>query len=162
MLTSKIHLRIAGVAIALASTFAFAQQPAAPPLSVQSLTTFASSAEVAALIEKSKSERKPGQTIVSQKILQFAPYAAMLEYRPAAGNAALHETEAEMMYVIEGSATFVTGGKLVGTAIEGGTARKISKGDFLVVPEGTPHWFSAVDGTITLMTFKVPRGAAAR
>ena len=50
-----------------------------------------------------------------------------------------------MMYVIDGSATLVTGGKLTGKAIEGGDVRTVSKGDFLVVPEGTPHWFSAVN-----------------
>jgi mannose-6-phosphate isomerase-like protein (cupin superfamily) len=132
-----------------------AQNPVASP--VASMKTFASSADVTALIAKAKSERKDGQANVIEKILQFAPYVANLEYRASAGAAAVHPAEAEMMYVIEGQATFVTGGKLTGTTIAGGTSQTVSKGDFLVVPEGTPHWFSAIDTTLVLMTIKMPR-----
>jgi mannose-6-phosphate isomerase-like protein (cupin superfamily) len=69
--------------------------------------------------------------------------------------------------VVDGSATLVTGGKLVneksngdnlsGTAIEGGSPRQVAKGDFVIVPENTPHWFSTINGTITLMSFRLPR-----
>jgi mannose-6-phosphate isomerase-like protein (cupin superfamily) len=141
-----------GLVFGLLSTILIAQPPPAP------MTTFASSAEVAALIAKAKSERKEGQAIVIEKILQFAPYSANLEYRASAGAAAVHAKEAEMMYVIDGSGTLVTGGKLTGTTIEGGDTRTVSKGDFLVVPEGTPHWFSAIQSTLVLMTIKMPRG----
>ena len=137
-----------------ASLLAGTLQAQTPPAS---LKTFASSADVQALIAKAKNERKEGQAIVIEPILQFAPFVANLEYRPSAGAAAVHPDQAEMMYVIEGSATSVTGGKLTGKAIEGGDVRTVSKGDFLVVPEGTPHWFSAVNTTLVLMTFKVPR-----
>lgn len=47
---------------------------------------------------------------------------------------------------------------MTGKTIEGGDSRTVSKGDFLVVPEGTPHWFSAIDSTLVLMTIKMPRG----
>ena len=124
------------------------------------MKTFTSSAEVTALIAKAKGERKDGQAIVIEPILQFAPYSANLEYRASAGAAAVHPKDAEMIYVIEGSATFVSGGKLTGATIQGGETRAVSKGDFLVVPEGTPHWFSAVDGAVVLMTIKMPRGGA--
>ena len=133
--------------------------PAQTPAPAASLKTFASSADVQALIAKAKSEHKDGQAIVTEPILQFAPYTATLEYRASAGAAAVHPDQAEMMYVIEGSGTLVTGGKLTGKTIEGGESRTVSKGDFLVVPEGTPHWFSAVNPTLVLMTFKAPRGA---
>jgi hypothetical protein len=33
----------------------------------------------------------------------------------------------------------------------------VTKGDFMLVPEGTPHWFSSVDGSITLMSIHLPR-----
>ena len=103
-----------------------------------------------------------------ESILQLAPYGAHLEYRASIGPAAIHEREAEFMYVIDGSATMVTGGKLVdekrtnpanlsGTGIEGGASRTVAKGDFIMVPEGTPHWFSAIDGAVVLMTIHVPR-----
>lgn len=141
---------------------AHAQAPA------DAMKVFASSADVTALAAQAKSERKEGQALVSKPILRLAPYTASLEYRASVGPAAIHVKEAEFFYVIDGSATMVTGGKLVGethpnpdnmngTAIEGGTSRTVSKGDFIVVPENTAHWFSAINGSITLMSLHVPR-----
>jgi mannose-6-phosphate isomerase-like protein (cupin superfamily) len=155
------------VCLTLMTVAAMAQQPSA-----QSIRTFASSADVAALREKAKSERKDGQPTVSKPILQFAPYSANLEYRVAVGPASVHEREAEMFYVIDGGATLVTGGKLVnekrtnaenlgGTGIEGGASQAVAKGDFIVVPENTPHWFSAIQGTVVLMSLHLPRPVAA-
>jgi len=152
--------------IVLAATLAaslMAQQPAAPK-------TFASAADVAALMAKAKSDRKQDQANFIQQILTLAPYNANLEYRAAVGPAAVHEKEAEMFFVIDGSGTLVTGGKLVGetrtnaenlsgTAIEGGTTRNVAKGDYFIVPEGAPHWFSKINGTLVLMSIHVPRTA---
>ena len=129
--------------------------------------TYASSADVQAMIAKAKSERKD-QPLIAQRILQLAPYSANLEYRASVGPAAVHEKEAELFYVIDGGGVLVTGGKLVnekranaenlnGTAIEGGMTRKIAKGDFAIVPENTPHWFSQIDGVLVLMSLHVPR-----
>ena len=120
------------------------------------------------MIAKAKSERKADQPLFLQPLLQFAPYAANLEYRAVVGPAAVHEKEAELFYVVDGSGTMVTGGKLVnekrtnaenlsGTGIEGGASRTVAKGDFIMVPEGTPHWFSTINGNITLMSFRLPR-----
>jgi mannose-6-phosphate isomerase-like protein (cupin superfamily) len=148
-----------------------AQQPAAAnPGEV--LKTMVSSADVAALVAKAKSERKEGQALIAQPLLRLAPYNVSLEYRAAVANAAVHEREAELFYVIDGSATIVTGGKLAdekrtnaenlsGTGIAGGTSRHIAKGDFVMVPENTPHWFSAIDGSIVLMSLHLPRAATA-
>jgi mannose-6-phosphate isomerase-like protein (cupin superfamily) len=126
-----------------------------------------SAADVQAMIEKAKSTRKPDQALMAQSMIQLAPYNVSLEYRAAVANAAVHETEAELFYVIDGSATLVTGGKLTketrtnaanltGAGIEGGTPRRVAKGDFIMVPEGVPHWFSAIDGTIVLMSLHLP------
>jgi mannose-6-phosphate isomerase-like protein (cupin superfamily) len=139
---------------------AFAQAPAAAS------RTMVSAAEVQAMIAKAKSDRKD-QPIIAQSLLQLAPYNVSLEYRASVGNAAVHETEAELFYVVDGSATLVTGGKLTeekrtnaenlsGTGIAGGESRKVAKGDFVMVPEKTPHWFSAIDGTVVLMSLHLP------
>src|SRR5258708_6191848 len=77
------------------------------------MKTFASSSDVSALIAKAKSERKQDQPTFAQPIVQLAPYNASLEYRAAVGPAAVHEKDAELFYVIDGSGTLVTGGKLV-------------------------------------------------
>lgn len=159
-----------GLAVAFVALTAGAQTPAAQA-PAQSMKLVASSADVAAMIAKAKSERKEGQPLVAQPLLQFAPYAANLEYRASVGPAAVHQTEAEMFYVVDGAATMVTGGKLVeekrtnaanlsGTGIEGGTSRRVAKGDFIVVPENTAHWFSAIDGSITLMSLHLPRSGS--
>jgi mannose-6-phosphate isomerase-like protein (cupin superfamily) len=129
--------------------------------------TFCSAAEIQMLIAQARTERKDGQAIVSKRILQLAPYHASLEYRPSIGKAATHEREAELMYVIEGAGTIVTGGALVqpvriddanlsGASIEGGNPRNLTKGDVVLVPENTPHWISATDGSLVLLTMHVP------
>jgi mannose-6-phosphate isomerase-like protein (cupin superfamily) len=129
---------------------------------------FSSSADIQALIAKAKSERKNNAPLVSEPILALAPYKANLEYRASVGTAAIHDTEAEFFYVIQGSATLVTGGMLVNpthpnatnssaAAIDGGASRTVSPGDFFVVPQGTAHWFSAIPDTLVLMTLHVPR-----
>jgi mannose-6-phosphate isomerase-like protein (cupin superfamily) len=147
-------------------------QQTAPP--AQGLKTFASSADVAALAAKAKATRKPDQANLVQPLLQLAPYTANLEYRAGVANAAVHEKEAELFYVVDGAGTMVTGGKLTaenrtntenlsGSGIEGGQTRRVTKGDFIMVPENTPHWFSAIEGSLTLMSIHLPRaGAPAR
>ena len=157
---------VVSLALTLAATVAVAQQPAQSGAAM--MKTFASSSDVAALIAKAKADRKEGQPTVSEPIMRLAPYNVNLEYRTAVAPAALHEKDAEMFYVIDGSATMVTGGKLVdekrtneanlsGASIEGGNSRHIAKGDFIFVPENTPHGFSSIDGTLIVMTFHVPR-----
>jgi mannose-6-phosphate isomerase-like protein (cupin superfamily) len=154
--------------VALLVVFAAnAQQGAAAPPAGK---TMVSAAEVTALIAKAKAERKD-QPIIAQSLLQLAPYNVSLEYRASVGAAAVHETEAELFYVVDGSATLVTGGKLkeekrtnpenlTGTGIDGGESRHVAKGDFVMVPDHTPHWFSKIDGTVVLMSLHLPLHAA--
>ena len=161
------HLLFGVVLIALAPV-AWAQQAAAPAPKL-----FTSSADLTAMIAKAKSDRKPDQANFAQPILQLAPYNANLEYRVAGINApaSVHEREAEMFFVVEGSGTLVTGGtlkderrtnpdNLSGSAIDGGARRRVGKGDFIMVPEGTPHWFGDIDGALVLMSVHLPHAAA--
>ena len=93
------------------------------------------------MMAKAKNERKQDQANYIQGILRLAPYSANLEYRAAVGPAAVHEKEAEMFYVIDGSGTLVTGGKLAGetrngdnltgTAIENGNTQSRRQGRLL-------------------------------
>jgi mannose-6-phosphate isomerase-like protein (cupin superfamily) len=125
------------------------------------------------MINKARSERKPDQANFIQPLLQAAPYSVNLEYRVknVDGTAAVHETEAEVFYVLEGTATLTIGGKLrdekrsnptnlSGTGIDGGASRRIAKGDFFLVPENTPHQFTEAADALVLMSLHVPRGAA--
>jgi mannose-6-phosphate isomerase-like protein (cupin superfamily) len=161
---------LAGLTLLVASSAAFAQQPAgqAPSSAAPPRTTMVSASDVAALIAKAKVDRKDTQALLAQSMIRLEPYNVSLEYRAAVANAAVHETEAELFYVVDGSAMLVTGGKLKnetrtnaanlsGSGIEGGVSRHVAKGDFIMVPEGTPHWFSAIDGTVVLMSLHLPR-----
>jgi mannose-6-phosphate isomerase-like protein (cupin superfamily) len=163
-----MRARLTTLLLMLVTAALVAQMPAQQTTKQAPVTkTYTSAADIAAMMTKAKNERKQDQATFSQPILQLAPYGANLEYRAAVGPAAVHEKEAEMFYVIDGSGTLVTGGKLVGetrngenltgTAIDGGDTRAVAKGDFFIVPENTPHWFSKINGTLVLMSLHVPR-----
>jgi mannose-6-phosphate isomerase-like protein (cupin superfamily) len=145
-----------------------AQQPAKQAKQPPANKTYVSASDVTAMMAKAKNERKQDQANFIQGLLQLAPYTANLEYRAVVGPAAVHEKEAELFYVIDGGGTLVTGGKLAGetrtnaenlsgTAIDGGDTQAVAKGDFFIVPENTPHWFSKINGTLVLMSLHVPR-----
>jgi len=165
-----MRAHVLGTIVLLLSSAAFVQQPAAQgPAPVK---LFAGSADVTAMIAKAKAERKPDQANFVQPIVQLAPYNANLEYRAAGvtAPASVHEREAEMFFVVEGSGTLVTGGtlrdekrtnaeNLTGSAIEGGTPRRVAKGDWVMVPEKTAHWFTQIDGALVLMSIHLPHAA---
>src|SRR5207237_7942824 len=103
-----------------------------------------------------------------------ARYTANLEYRVAGVNApaSVHEREAEMFYVVEGSGTLVTGGtlreekrtnaeNLSGSGIDGGASRRVAKGDWVMVPEKRPHGFTQAEGASGQMPSHVPEAPAA-
>jgi mannose-6-phosphate isomerase-like protein (cupin superfamily) len=148
----------------------------APPSAAQNTPPpaklFAGSADVTAMIAKAKAERKPDQANFVQPIVRLAPYNGNLEYRVSGVNApaSVHEREAEMFYVVEGSGTLVTGGtlreekrtnaeNLSGSAIDGGTPRRLVKGDWVMVPEKTAHWFTQIESTLVLMSIHLPLAA---
>ncbi len=159
----------ASPAVPSAAKVALPQAPGAQ-MDGPMMKTYASAADVQALLAKAKAERKEGQVMVAERILSLAPYVTNLEYRPIEGAVAVHEKEAEMVYVIDGTGTLTTGGKVVGekrtndanlsgTSIDGGSAQAINKGDFAIIPENTPHQFKPSGGPLVLMTFHVPRTA---
>src|SRR5580698_1249330 len=156
---------VAALATAQQSNQQLAQQPE---------KTFTSAADVDAMIAKAKSERTPDQANFLQPLLRLAPYAVNLEYRVEGIDtpATVHEKEAELIFVVDGAATFTTGGKLIGekrtnatnlsgTAIEGGTPQRISKGDYIFVTENTPHSFTKTQGRLVIMSVHVPRSRSA-
>lgn len=92
-------------------------------------------------------------------------YMVHASHRDKAGVVEVHEQDADIIYVLEGSATLVTGGEIIGgktiapgeirgADIKGGETRTISKGDVLIVPAGTPHWFKEVPGPINYYVVK--------
>lgn len=90
------------------------------------------------------------------------PYAPA-DYRP---DAEVHEKEADLFYVIDGSATLVTGGTVVdgrltgpgqirGSKVDGGVRHHLGKGDVMWVPAGVPHWFPEIPQPLSYLLVKV-------
>ena len=93
-------------------------------------------------------------------------YQVHTSHREAAGQVEVHVKDTDIIYMLEGSTTFVTGGTMIGgkptapdeirgTNVEGGDTRTLTKGDVIVVPKGTPHWFKDVAGTVLYYVVKV-------
>jgi mannose-6-phosphate isomerase-like protein (cupin superfamily) len=159
---------VLGLACGSAALAQSAAPPAAPAAPL--IKTFTSSAELTAMLAKADKDRKPGQANFNQPVLSLAPYRAVLESRVAPTPPLTHTNDAEILVIVDGSATFVVGGALVdgkpsanganisGTAITGGTSMKIAKGDWVIVPENTPHWFQVIDGKMSMVSLHLPRG----
>jgi mannose-6-phosphate isomerase-like protein (cupin superfamily) len=93
-------------------------------------------------------------------------YLVMSVKRTVPGQSEVHAKETDVFYVIDGAATFITGGTLVdgkttapdqirGSSIKGGESRHVAKGDVITIPKGVPHWVSAVEGSVTYIVVKV-------
>ena len=92
-------------------------------------------------------------------------YTVSMASRSGAGQVEVHEKETDIFYVTDGEATFITGGtmiggkvsrpnQLLGTDIQGGETHHLSRGDVIVIPAGTPHWFKEVPNSIKYFMVK--------
>jgi mannose-6-phosphate isomerase-like protein (cupin superfamily) len=121
---------------------------------------------------------KPGPTYMdSQRVLDnfdkknanpLIPgdaYNVQTNKRTANGNIEIHEKETDIFYVMDGSATIIVGGtaveprptrpgQMTAKDIQNGQSYNLKKGDVLVIPAGTPHWFKQVNGSINYLTVK--------
>lgn len=90
------------------------------------------------------------------------PYSPA-DYRP---DVEIHENEADLFYIVEGRATQVLGGTIVGSRqtgpgqirglkIDGGQTYKLGKGDVMWVPAGMPHWFPEIPEPLRYLLVKV-------
>jgi quercetin dioxygenase-like cupin family protein len=95
-------------------------------------------------------------------------FRVMTASRTAGGDAELHANDIDIFHVLEGSATFVTGGTMMGahetapgetrgSALEGGSSLTLGAGDVITIQAGVPHWFKAVDGHVRYFVVKVKR-----
>ena len=93
-------------------------------------------------------------------------YMVHTSRRDKPGQAEIHTIDTDIIYVMQGTATFITGGAAVdakeiapneirGSRIDGGDARQLKKGDVIIVPNNTPHWFKDVSGEFLYYTIKV-------
>jgi mannose-6-phosphate isomerase-like protein (cupin superfamily) len=95
-------------------------------------------------------------------------FKVMAGRRTGPGEVEIHEQDTDIFYIVEGSATFVTGGKAIdqhssgpgemrAKEIVGGEDHQLNKGDVIVIPNGIPHWFKEVNGTFLYYMVKVSK-----
>ncbi|MFY9856342.1 MAG: cupin domain-containing protein [Terracidiphilus sp.] len=110
---------------------------------------------------------KNGDGSASETLKEYPRHCAMLLFRSRDGEAEVHENFADVFYVLEGRATLVTGGAVVGartvgpgetrgSSVEGGVRQELRTGDVAHVPAGVPHqMLVAGDKTVTCLVLKV-------
>jgi len=93
-------------------------------------------------------------------------YMVHASHRDKPGMAEIHTKDTDIIYVLDGTTTFVTGGTAVdpkniapdeirGASISGGDSRTLRKGDVIIVPNGVPHWFKEIPGPFNYYVVKV-------
>jgi mannose-6-phosphate isomerase-like protein (cupin superfamily) len=109
---------------------------------------------------------------VADALAKGGPLAATKAYtisgshRNGPGQVEVHEKETDILYIMDGEATFVTGGTMVGgkmtkagqwlgTDITGGQSHHMVKGDVITIPAGMPHWFKEVPKSVSYFVVKV-------
>ena len=138
-------MKLIGFLIAAAFVLAAADKPAA--------VTYVDHDKVAEALAK------------GSRIAAGSDYSASGARRTGPGQVEVHEKETDIFYVMEGEATFITGGTVVngkvsrpdqilGTDIQGGETHHLAKGDVIVIPAGTPHWFKQIPKSIKYFTVK--------
>lgn len=99
-------------------------------------------------------------------LLETSHYKVHASHRDKTGMVEVHAKDTDIIYVLEGTATIVTGGTMVGgqttapdeirgTSIDGGETRKLVKGDVFIIPNGVPHWFKVVTNPFNYYVVKV-------
>lgn len=156
---------VTAAVLSLATTAALAQTP--PP------AVDITAADIKAFIDKLPKDRVSDLPI---RVATVGSYKVGLYgvFRPKSvpGDAILHETSVtEIYYMLEGTGTLVTGGKLVnekpvqtspntkrpnrrGERIDGGVSRKVVPGDVIIIPGHLPHWWSQLDGDIKYLIYR--------
>ena len=134
-----------------------AQGPGGPP------AIYKSAAEIEATLKKMGAVAKTGAAATVSEGIVVRRRSASDE----AQFAIIHPLSIEIYQIVDGSATLVTGGTLAlpltdsapdlvrSTSIKDGETRKVGKNDVVVMPPGTPHWFSQIDGTITYLEARI-------
>jgi len=93
-------------------------------------------------------------------------YMVHASHRDKAGMVEIHEQDTDIVYVLKGSATLITGGKPEGIktiaphefrapTVNGGETRTLMPGDVVIIPNGVPHWFKEVQAPFDYYVVKV-------
>ena len=132
--------------------------------------TFISKEDHEAVLKKQIAENVVDQPIKASNVVGGKASVARLRRTKPEASALIHDYVTETYYIMSGSGTFVTGGSLGGAkptdlsnvnagmsqtgARIGGEAHRVKPGDIVIVPAGTPHSFSELDGPIEYLVYR--------
>ena len=99
-------------------------------------------------------------------LLDTARYKLDAGRRVEPGEVEFHRDVVDVMHVVEGTATVVTGGEMRNTrevapgeiraeSVDGGTPHDLREGDVLAIPNGVPHQFTQVSDPFLYFVVKV-------
>jgi mannose-6-phosphate isomerase-like protein (cupin superfamily) len=132
----------------------WAQAPPPPAPAPGSPAIFKSAADLAAVLQKATAN---AGGMSSSNVTTTDQYRVSIVKRDKAAGALAHAGNTELLYIVEGEGTMVTGGKLIAAAngkpasIADGVSQHFVKGDVFIVPAGSAHWFSVVDKPVTYL-----------
>ena len=117
--------------------------------------------------KKELDDNRPALGIVAGQTATIVPNLVIRRRLEGPNNASVHTAEGdkqdvtEIYQILEGSGTYVTGGSLPDpndrtAGIRGGESHDVKAGDFVVIPPGTAHWFSKINGHITYVEVRFP------
>jgi uncharacterized protein GlcG (DUF336 family)/mannose-6-phosphate isomerase-like protein (cupin superfamily) len=104
--------------------------------------------------------------VKGRPLVEVANYKVHASHRDGAGKAEVHLRDTDIIHVLHGKATLVTGGSVLegqniepdeirGAGLQGGDVRHLAEGDVLVVPSGVPHWFQQASAPFDYYVVKV-------
>jgi mannose-6-phosphate isomerase-like protein (cupin superfamily) len=151
----------AALLLSLALPLPAIAQIAPPPMKL-----FTAGADIPAVIAKAKADQKSPTVNSTVPVGVYGPYRVLLEYRTGLTPPTVHHGQTELVYVLQGNATLVSGGHLtgvqpprpgattdMGTGIEGADkSQALAKGDVLLVPAETAHQFQNVSGEFVIIS----------
>jgi mannose-6-phosphate isomerase-like protein (cupin superfamily) len=137
---------------------AAAPPPPAPPAGAPG--TYKTETDLMTVLKRSIDS--VGSNMATSNVANTDQYSINVVHRVVGAGAIAHPGWSEVHHVIDGGATFVTGGTIVrppagspaGTVatIDGGLSKHVSKGDVVIIPENSPHWYKDVDaGGVTYL-----------
>jgi mannose-6-phosphate isomerase-like protein (cupin superfamily) len=124
----------------------------------------------AQLLERAQHLRQQaaqGDGSASETLDKYPHHYTMLAFRSHSGGGELHENYADLFYILDGSATVVTGGALVdrhnsgpgevrGSKLDGGSSQDVKAGEVVHIPAGMTHQMIVPEGsTVTYFVVKV-------
>ena len=139
-----------------------------PAFGAEKKVDYYSAAQLQALGKTLSTEAQSKSTgLVAHPLDKYANDSTLMAFRNTSGSAELHKHAADLMVVVDGDATLVTGGtmvdlktvregELMGKSIDGGHSQKLGPGDIVHIESNTPHQLLLQPGrTFTYFVLKV-------